>query len=156
MPHTSKSQLVDVVIQEFRTSGNQDNAFEGLAAKRLGINDTDLRCLNVIENSGGLGAGELAARTALSRGAITGVIDRLETAGLAGRVLDPGDRRRVLVEVTPAFRDSALRIWGPMAADWHSTLCKRFTMEELKEIVDFLRTTTEIGQRHLDRLRGTL
>jgi DNA-binding MarR family transcriptional regulator len=154
--HTSKRQLVEELIREFRTSGNQDNAFEGLAARQLGVNETDLRCLNIIENTGGLSAGELAARSALSGGAVTGVVDRLETAGLARRVLDPRDRRRVLVEVTPAFRDSAARIWGPMAADWHSTLSKQFTIDELELIVDFLRATTRIGRRHLHRLGGIL
>ena len=42
-------------------SGNQDNAFDSLAAERLGVSETDLHCLNIIENSGGLSAGELAA-----------------------------------------------------------------------------------------------
>lgn len=156
MAHGGKKQLVDELIREFRRSANEDTAFESLAARRLGINETDLRCLNIIENAGGLGAGELAARSALSAGAVTGVIDRLESAGLARRVLDPDDRRRVLVEVTPAFHSAAARIWGPLAADWHSTLSTRFTIDELERIVEFLDTTTEIGRRHVDRLRGML
>ncbi len=149
----SKSALVDEVIREFRVSGNQDNAFDNLAAERLGVNETDLHCLNIIENSGGLTAGELAAQSGLTNGAITGVLDRLERAGLARRVADPADRRRVNVEVTPAFYKHAQRIWGPMAADWQSTLGKSFTTDELERIRDFLRVTVEIGRRQLDRLR---
>ena len=84
-------------------SGNLDDAFDNLAAERLGVNETDLHCLNIIENSGGLTAGELAAQAGLTNGAVTGVIDRLEKAGFARRVPDPADRRRVNVEVTPAF-----------------------------------------------------
>jgi DNA-binding MarR family transcriptional regulator len=156
MAHATKKQLVEAVIREFRTSGAEDSAFEVLAAKRLGINETDLRCLNIIENSHGLSAGELAARSALSGGAITGVIDRLESAGLARRVFDASDRRRVLVEVTPAFRDAAASIWGPLAGDWHSTLSKQFSVEDLERIVDFLATITQIGRRQLHRLRATL
>jgi DNA-binding MarR family transcriptional regulator len=149
----SKSELVDEVIREFRVSGNQDNAFDNLAAERLGVNETDLHCLNIIENSGGLTAGELAAQSGLTNGAITGVLDRLERAGLARRVADPADRRRVNVEVTPAFYKHAQRIWGPMEADWQSTLGKSFTTDELERIRDFLRATVEIGRRQLDRLR---
>jgi DNA-binding MarR family transcriptional regulator len=89
----------------------------------------------------------------LTAGAITGALDRLETAGFARRVPDPADRRRVKVEVTPAFYASAERIWSPLAFDWESTLSKRFTIEELARITDFLRATNEIGRRHLDRLR---
>ena len=149
----SKSELVDELIREFRASGNQDNAFDNLAAERLGVNETDLHCLNIIENGSGLSAGELAARSGLTPGAITGVIDRLERAGFARRVPDPTDRRRVTVEVTPAFNKAAERIWGPMAADWHSALAERFTTEELDRIIDFLRATIEVGRRHMERLR---
>jgi DNA-binding MarR family transcriptional regulator len=148
----SNRALVDEVIREFRVSGNLDNAFDNLAADRLGINESDLHCLNIIENSGGLTAGALAAQAGLTNGAITGVLDRLEKAGFARRGSDPADRRKVKVEVTEAFYKHAERIWGPMAAAWQSALEERFTAEELKRIADFLRTTIEIGRRQLDRL----
>ena len=150
----SKQKLVDELIREFRVSGNQDDAFDSLAADRLGVSLTDLRCLNIIENAGGLSAGDLANQSGLTGGAITGVIDRLERAGFARRVFNPADRRRVRVEVTPAFYRSAERIWGPLAADWHATLSKAFTTEELERIMEFLRATNQVGRRHLDRLRG--
>ena len=128
-PRRSKRNLVDKLIREFRVSGNLDNAFDNVAAGRLGINESDLHCLNIIENSGGLTAGALAGEAGLTNGAITGVLDRLEKAGFARRVTDPTDRRRVRVEVTDAFYNHAEQIWGPMAADWQSTLDERFTAE---------------------------
>ncbi len=152
MAGKSKQRVVDELIREFRESCNQDDAFDTVAAARLGVTETDLRCLNIIENAGGLTAGELATQSGLTGGAITGVLDHLERAGFARRVVDPSDRRRVSVEVTPAFYRSADQIWGPVAADWHSTLSKHFTKEELERIMDFLRTTNEVGRRHLDRL----
>jgi DNA-binding MarR family transcriptional regulator len=152
MSPRSKKNLIDELIREFRVSGNQDKAFDSLAAARLGVNDTDLHCLNIIENSGGLSAGELAAQSGLTGGAVTGVLDRLQRAGLARRVPEPGDRRRVNVEVTPAFYAQAEQIWGPVAEDWQATLAKRFTVEELVRITEFLRATNEVGRRHLDRL----
>ena len=152
MSPRSKRVLVDELIREFRASGNQDDAFDSLAARRLGVSETDLRCLNIIENAGGLGAGELAAKSGLTGGAITGVIDRLEGAGLARRVPDPGDRRRVGVEVTPQFYAEAELIWGPVAAEWHAALSHRFNMHELELIIDFLRDANDIGRRHLERL----
>ena len=97
----AKRELIEQLIREFRVSGNQDAAFDSLAAERLGVSETDLHCLNIIENSGGLAAGELAAQAGLTAGAITGVIDRLENAGYASRVADPADRRRVRLKVTP-------------------------------------------------------
>jgi len=133
-------------------SGNQDDAFDNLAAQRLGVNETDLHCLNIIENAGGVTAGELAVESGLTSGAVTGVIDRLEKRGFARRVPDPGDRRRVKVEVTRAFYSRAEKIWGPVAADWASSL-ERFSGEQVEGFHQFLRTTNEITRRHLDRLR---
>lgn len=153
MARRTKQPLVDELIREFRASGNQDNAFDALAAERLGLNETALRCLNILENGGGLSAGELATQSGLTAGAVTGVIDRLEKAGLARRVADPHDRRRVRVEVTPAFYAAAAGIWGPVAADWHATFAERFTIEELERIIDFLRATKEVSRRHIARLR---
>ena len=156
MARRSKQHLIEGLIREFRVSCNQDDAFDSLAAECLGVTETDLRCLNIIENAGGLSAGDLAAQSGLTAGAITGVIDRLEAAGFARRVLNPSDRRRVRVEVTSAFYRSAERIWGPLAADWHATLSKRFVTEELERITDFLRATNEVGRQHMDRLRDGL
>jgi DNA-binding MarR family transcriptional regulator len=152
-PRRPKSELVNELVSEFRISGNQDSAFDNLAAERLGVNRTDLHCLNIIENSGGLTAGELAAEAGLTTGAVTGVVDRLERVGYARRVADPADRRRVKLEVTPKFYSRADRIWGPMKANWDAVLERGFTGEELERITEFLRATNELGRRHLDRLR---
>jgi DNA-binding MarR family transcriptional regulator len=149
-----KRELVDELVSEFRVSGNQDGAFDNLAAERLGVNRTDLHCLNAIENAGGLTAGELARETGLTTGAVTGVIDRLERVGYARRVPDPEDRRRVKVEVTPGFYSRADKIWGPLAADWERSLSGRFTAAELERVIEFLRTTNEVGRRHMERVRN--
>jgi DNA-binding MarR family transcriptional regulator len=147
-----KRELVDEVIRDFRLSGNQDSAFDNLAAQRLGVNDTDLHCLNIIENNNGISAGELADQSGLTPGAVTGVIDRLERAGYARRVPDPTDRRRVTIEVTPAFKTAAERIWGPIAADWHTALAEQFTAADLERIIYCLQATIEVGNRHIRRL----
>jgi DNA-binding MarR family transcriptional regulator len=147
-----KKDLIAELISEFRIAGNQDSAFDNLAADRLGLNRTDLHCINIIENSGGLTAGRLATEAGLTSGAVTGVIDRLERAGYARRVSDPADRRRVRLEVTPKFYARADKIWGPVAADWASRLGGRFTAEELERAIDFLRTTNDLSREHLERL----
>ena len=152
-PRRKKSELVDELIREFRASGNLDDAFDNLAAQRLGVNETDLHCLNIIENSGGLTAGELAVEAGLTTGAVTGVVDRLERVGFARRIPDPDDRRRVKVEVTPKFYGRAEKIWGPVAADWGASLSGKFSAEELERITEFLRATNEVNRRHLDRIR---
>ena len=150
---TDKKKLVQRLIEAFRDAGNQDGAIEDLAATRLGISSTDLRCLNVIENgAGGLTAGELAREVGLTTGAVTGAVDRLESAGYAERRVDPADRRRIRLTITPYFLERAESIWGPLAADWQRRIGARFTEAELATIVEFLELTEEIGGEHRDRL----
>jgi DNA-binding MarR family transcriptional regulator len=152
----TKQAKVDDLVDEFRIGGNQDRAFDNLAAQRLGVNLTDLHCLNIIEERGGVTAGELAAEAGLTTGAITGVIDRLERAGYAARTRDGGDRRKVTVGVTDAFYATAGEIWGPLKADWDRLLTGRFTAAQLDTVIDVLRTTNEIARRHMDRVRDDI
>src|ERR1700684_1456860 len=79
------------------------------AADRIGINATDLNCLNILSFSGQLTAGELARGTGLTTASITGVVDRLEDAGFVRRERDATDRRRVVVhlDLDKALRDVA-------------------------------------------------
>jgi DNA-binding MarR family transcriptional regulator len=152
----TKQTKIDELVDEFRISGNQDRAFDNLAAQRLGVNLTDLHCLNVIERQGGVTAGELAAGAGLTSGAITGVIDRLERAGYARRERDPGDRRRVSIQVTPAFYEAAGGIWGPVKQDWDATLAGRFSAEQLDTVIAFLRATNDVTRRHIERVDAEL
>jgi DNA-binding MarR family transcriptional regulator len=145
-----KQELIGRLIGAFRDAGSLDGAFEEAAAARLGIGAGDLRCLNAIENAGGLTAGELSRAVGVTSGAVTGAIDRLEKAGFARRVADPADRRRVRIEVTPEFRARAEKIWGPVAADWQRELADHFTAAELQTAIEFLELTNAIGRRHLD------
>src|SRR5205809_3277262 len=89
------------------------------AADRIGINATDLNCLNILSFSGRMTAGELARATGLTTASITGVIDRLEEAGYVTRERDPHDRRRVVVQVVleKALKDVA-SVFRPMIRDW--------------------------------------
>src|SRR5580704_17846553 len=65
-----------------------------VSAERIGINATDLNCLNIVALTGPMTAGDLAKATGLTTASITGVLDRLEEGGFVRRVRDPHDRRR--------------------------------------------------------------
>ena len=97
-------------------------------------------------------AGELASASGLTTGAVTAVIDRLEQAGYLRRVRDEADRRKVNVEVTPRHYEEAGKVWAPLMEDWQRTLAARFTAKELRTITEFLRSATELGERHADRI----
>lgn len=58
----------------------------------------------------------LLRQTLVSSGAMTNRIDRLEEAGLVGRLPDPGDRRGVLVRLSPAGRERVDACLAALAA----------------------------------------
>jgi len=123
------------------------------AADRIGINATDLNCLNILSFSGRMTAGELARATGLTTASITGVIDRLEEAGFVSRERDPHDRRRVVVTIAldRAVRDVA-SVFLPLMRDWRE-MSARYSDDELRLIVDFYSRMEQVFRAHLIRLR---
>ena len=77
------------------------DAFDEVLGKVLGLNPTDVRCVDLLDQHGTLTAGALAELAGLSTGAVTFLLDRLERAGFVRRLRDVQDRRRVLVELDP-------------------------------------------------------
>lgn len=154
MSRDSKKTLTAELIAAYRSNTSQEGAFDALAAERLGISLTDLRCLDLVQGNDGMTAGELATASGLTTGAVTAVIDRLERAGLARRVRDDSDRRKVNVEVTNRHYEESGKIWGPLMEDWQASLGTRFTAADLAVIIEFLNAATELGSRHADRIRS--
>jgi hypothetical protein len=81
------------------------------------------------------------------------VLDRLERAGLAHRLADPGDRRRVLVDITPDARDQGERLYGPIRDEGVARL-RRYSDQELRLIRDFVRAGIQLQERHAARIRA--
>jgi DNA-binding MarR family transcriptional regulator len=152
MAKHSKRDLMAQIALEVRMDQNRTYEFDDAATELLGINRTDLRCMDILGMRAPLTAGQLAEGTGLSTGAVTAVIDRMESAGWVRRLRDPTDRRRVLVEPTEkAFRESAA-IWGPVGEDF-GRLLARYSADELRLILDYLRRGAGLDAKHLARVK---
>ncbi|AVH96339.1 hypothetical protein GCM10010497_11710 [Streptomyces cinereoruber] len=124
-------------------------------AQALGVNVTDLTCLGHVLGAGEepLSAGDLAERANLTTGAVTGVLNRLEKAGYAHRVPDPGDRRRVRVVADPDAAARLVELYGPFYARLEQVFA-RYTPEETAVIADWFAHAAEAARAHLDALRA--
>ncbi len=123
------------------------------AARLLGVNRTDLRCLARLRMRGPMTAGELAGEAGLTPGATTTAIDRLERAGYVRRIRDEADRRRVMVAPTDDAAAAGQRIWGQLGSESFAQL-KGYTLAELALITRFLDQAIAQQQRHAARLRA--
>ena len=72
-----RAELEVAFATAMRRTGSLMQLMGQAAADRIGINSTDLNCLNILSFSGHMTAGELAKATGLTTASITGVIDRL-------------------------------------------------------------------------------
>jgi DNA-binding MarR family transcriptional regulator len=150
----SREDLIFEIIGQVRANQVLTDLLDESASEYLGINRSDARALDVIDQRGRISAGDLARELRLSTGAVTTLVDRLERAGFARRVPDPDDRRRVLIEVTPIVDEHARQIYGtwedvvPAYDDWSE--------EELRTVLRFQhfgREWLEARLAHLEELR---
>ncbi|WP_410600172.1 MarR family transcriptional regulator [Amycolatopsis sp. lyj-90] len=106
-------------------------------AERIGLSATDHKVLELVGQARGpLTAGRIAEMTGLSTGAVTGVMDRLEKAGLARRVRDTADRRKVLIEVVPGAMERHAPLFESAYTNM-KTLLEQFSPEERKVLERF-------------------
>jgi DNA-binding MarR family transcriptional regulator len=124
-----------------RRSSAQGVIFGQTVANTVGISGSDLECLDFLNLEGRVTAGRLAEVTGLTTGAITGVVDRLEKAGLVRRERDPADRRKVFIAIVPEnvarigrfyehMQQAMQKLWAPIrrrAAVAASRLRRRVT-----------------------------
>jgi DNA-binding MarR family transcriptional regulator len=129
--------------------------FHHAQAARLGLSATDLKCLDLLRQTATpLTASSLVELTGLTGGAITGVADRLETAGFVERVRDPGDRRRWELRPVPQRMREITASFAPLASAMFD-LCAGYSDDELAVLTGFLAELESIIDDQTKRLRTT-
>jgi DNA-binding MarR family transcriptional regulator len=150
-----RQDLEQAISAQIRRQQVRTDAFDDTVATAIGLNRTDFRAIDVLDQEGPLSAGELAKAVGLSTAAVTTVIDRLEQRGFAVRKHDPSDRRKVLVELTPKLGEFAERFYAPLA-ETAQELYARFSEDELELLLRFLETANELFAGMLDELKARL
>ncbi|MFI6047506.1 MarR family winged helix-turn-helix transcriptional regulator [Nocardia sp. NPDC051321] len=126
------------------------DSVDSAAAAVLGVNRTDLRCLEILL-AGDATPSVLATALGLTSGSVTTMLDRLAKLDYVVRHPEPGDRRKVLVRITPEAAAKAWEIYGPIAEEGASDV-GRYTADELRTVLDFLRSSRELQERHQSRI----
>jgi DNA-binding MarR family transcriptional regulator len=155
MSSDERRTLLEALGAEVRAYQNALDKADDAVAEVLGINRTDARCLDIVDQHGRITPGQLGVEAGLTTGAVTAVVDRLERAGLIRRVRDAEDRRRVWLEVTPAASETIGTMFEPMLQEANRQM-ERFSTKELATMTDFVRLARELTDAHNDRLRAKM
>lgn len=165
----TRQQLLKALDEAARRLGAQTVLVSDLVATRVGLNSTDLECLDLLYLAGATTAGRLAAHTGLTSGATTAAIDRLEHAGFVTRRRDLTDRRVVLVEVVEAGAKLILPFYRPIIAGMErvhgkfsdqqlATVLRYFTesLDAMSDHVAWLQTQPALSRHRCRRPMTTL
>jgi DNA-binding MarR family transcriptional regulator len=146
----TRATLLTELARELRQFNGLSASYFRAAAARNGMTATDLQVIDMLDGAGPLTAGQLAELTGLTTGAITGMLKRLEEAGVVRRESDPEDGRRVIVRLVQE-KEGALPISG-MGDAWDD-LVARYDDEQLALLVEFFKRGNTISREEILRLR---
>jgi MarR family transcriptional regulator, organic hydroperoxide resistance regulator len=157
-PHRrrSRAELIAAFNREARRMGSVSTLHNHAVADYIGLHQTDQACIDLLDWTGPLTAGEIGTHLGLSSGAVTGLIDRLEAGRWVRRERDPADRRRVIVHLST---ERGAELWGlyqPLA-ETIDAYRDRLEARDLRVVVEFLEFANETitdATRHARRLQG--
>jgi DNA-binding MarR family transcriptional regulator len=147
------------VVGDIANFGQEQSAlsiiFRELVAQQLGISASDGECLAYIAESGLVTAGDLARFTGLTTGAITGVIRRLEIAGLVKAERDSMDRRKVVVRPQNDRLKQSERLYASYTKAVFDQIYSNYSLNELKTIAGYYRKMVEVLKEEIRKLNGS-
>jgi len=151
----ARAALMQELEEAMRRSSAQGVLFGQTVANVAGISGSDLECLDFLNLEGRVTAGRLAEVTGLTTGAITGVVDRLEKAGLVRRERDEADRRKVFI-VTVAENVARIgRFYVPMQEEMQK-LWSTYSDAELRLLLRFAGEGYKAVLAATERLKGLI
>ncbi len=147
-----RADLLKRLEETLRKVGAQSVLLSDMVAKLVGLNSTDLECLDLLELAGPTTAGRLAEHAGLTTGAMTAVIDRLERAGFARRHRDVEDRRIVRVEALPKRYQHISDLYCGLGESM-TRLHEQYDDRQLTLILDYLTRALALAADHVTWLQ---
>lgn len=152
MKTLSKRDLAIEVIRGAREYSIGTVLFHQAVGQLLGVNVTDMKCLDIMTLKGSASPSELAEHTGLSTGATTAMLDRLENAKLIERRPHPTDRRATLVVLSQEAMRKLPAMFESLAKSME-TLVLGYSEKELKVLVDFFAKVDLLWKEEREKLQ---
>jgi DNA-binding MarR family transcriptional regulator len=84
--------------------------------ERTGLTPSQFDIIATLGNTPGMTFKELGERTLITKGTLTGVVDRLQAKGLVARIAQLEDRRSTIVQLTEKGEAEFRRVFVPQIA----------------------------------------
>ena len=143
------SAVADLIFR----AGTAFDGFTSQMRRAYDLNAHERLALAALWSHGPLTMTDLGSWIPLSRAAVTTLVDRMEEYGLVRRGSDASDRRRTVVELTPAATDRMVPVIKPWGADLAEVL-HGLADEEWAIVHKFLQSMRGLHERHANRLRA--
>lgn len=147
-----KRNLAVAVIRGAREYSIGTVLFHQSVGQLLGVNVTDMKCLDILTLRGSASPSELADHTGLSTGATTAMIDRLEKAALVERRPHPSDRRGTIVVPSKAAMRQLPAMFQSLAGAMEG-LVLSYSEKELAVLADFFAKVGVLWKEEREKLR---
>ncbi len=139
------------VFGAMQSFGVNSVMFRNAIGKKLGLNITDIGCLNYMLIKTKSTPGELSRYTGLTSGATTSMLDRLEKLKFIRRLPNLKDRRGTMIELLPEARSMILPfLAGAQAAQ--QELLKEFSDDDLEIVTRFVNGFSKSIQDQADQI----
>lgn len=123
---TSKRRTVEGLINEIFLFEHAFRELLNAQTRELGLTTSQFKVLKAINEHGEMRHLDLTAKTLITKGTLTGVVDRLERAGLVSRRTHEKDKRALVVSLTEKGKES----FKKMNRDYRAMLVKVFDTQD--------------------------
>ena len=149
---TPVNVLVTEVIRGAREFSIGTVLFHRAVGQILGVNVTDMKCLDLMTLRGSATPSQLASHTGLSSGATTAMVDRLERAGLIKRLANPDDRRGTILVLTKQATRKLPSLFASLGTAME-TLVSTYSQTDLAVLNDFFDKARILWREELAKLQ---
>ena len=142
---TTKAPFL-AVLRELAQAYHAFSAYSAAHVRQLGLTPAQFDVIATLGNTQGMPLSQLAQQTLITKGTLTGIIDRLEEKGLVRREVPTGDRRSFLAVLTPAGETLFAQVFPAHIA----YLRRAFAEGDEGELEQVRRTLRELRGRFQD------
>jgi MarR family transcriptional regulator, 2-MHQ and catechol-resistance regulon repressor len=130
------------VLRELVRTYQAFSTFDEVHIRKLGLTCPQFDVIATLGNTPGLTMGQIAEKTLVTKGTLTGIVDRLETKGLVQRIVPPENRRCFIIALTPEGN----RIFNTAFPAHIQLLKQQFESMDVTEMVDVQAALAKIRQ----------